>query len=117
MRESLALLVRAEGLDVETFASAREFLRRPPSEGPSCLVVDFSLVDGDLAFQERISRDRLAHPVIFIMGYGDLPAAVEAATLDAVAFLGKPFDVDALLGAIHDALLRSAGRLTQTMKG
>jgi len=35
VRESLALLLRVEGLDVETFASARELLARPPPDGPA----------------------------------------------------------------------------------
>ena len=38
--ESLELLVRAAGWRAETFASAQEFLARPRSVVPSCLIMD-----------------------------------------------------------------------------
>ena len=41
VRESLELLLRHEGLDVETFVSAQEFLGRPRVTVPSCLVLDY----------------------------------------------------------------------------
>ena len=43
VRESLELLLRHEGFDVETFVSAQDFLARPPVTVPSCLVLDISL--------------------------------------------------------------------------
>ena len=43
VRESLELLIRCEGWQPETFASAREFLARPRGLVPSCLVLDVSL--------------------------------------------------------------------------
>ena len=41
VRESLELLLRHEGLGVETFLSAQEFLNHPRPTAPSCLVLDF----------------------------------------------------------------------------
>jgi FixJ family two-component response regulator len=43
VRESLELLLRHEGLGVETFVSAKEFLSHPRATVPSCLVLDYSL--------------------------------------------------------------------------
>src|SRR5256885_11306856 len=43
VRESLELLIRAEGWQPETFASAQEFLDHPRVPMPSCLVLDISL--------------------------------------------------------------------------
>ena len=43
VRESLELLLRHEGLGIETFVSAREFLNHPRSTAPSCLILDLSL--------------------------------------------------------------------------
>jgi FixJ family two-component response regulator len=40
VRKSLARLIKSVGLTVEAFSSAREFLERDPSDGPSCLVLD-----------------------------------------------------------------------------
>ena len=46
-------------------------------------------------------------PIIFITGYGDIPTTVRAMKAGAVEFLTKPFDDDALLTAIQDAIARS----------
>ena len=43
LRASLTYLLRSVGLQVAAFASAQEFLRSPPPEGPSCLVLDVRL--------------------------------------------------------------------------
>ena len=40
VRRSLARLVKGAGYRVEAFASAHEFLARPPDDGPACLVLD-----------------------------------------------------------------------------
>ena len=43
LRASLTNLLRSVGLQVAAFASAQEFLRSPPPDGPSCLVLDVRL--------------------------------------------------------------------------
>ena len=43
VREGLSSLLRAAGLQVETFASGQEFLARPGAEPPGCLVLDLQL--------------------------------------------------------------------------
>ena len=50
-------------------------------------------------------------PIIFITGYGDIPASVRAMKAGAVEFLTKPLDNDALLAAIRDAIQRSEAAL------
>jgi FixJ family two-component response regulator len=79
VRESLELLIRCAGWQPETFASAQEFLARPPLLVPSCLVLDVSLPDlSGLDLQKRIAVDRIDMPIIFITGYGDVPMTVQA---------------------------------------
>jgi len=109
VRESLELLVRYSDLRCETFASAAEFLERPRTYVPSCLVLDVQLPDlNGLDLQRRIGADRLDMPIIFITGYGDVPMTVKAMKAGAVEFLTKPFSDDALVNAIRDAINRSA---------
>ncbi|WP_392395788.1 response regulator transcription factor [Paraburkholderia caledonica] len=52
-------------------------------------------------------------PIIFITGREDVRAIVQAMKAGAVEFLTKPFDDDALLVAIHDAITRSASLVRQ----
>jgi FixJ family two-component response regulator len=107
VRESLELLVEAEGWHAETFASAREFLGRPRNTVPSCLVLDVSLkgVDG-LELQMQLA-DRRELPIIFLTALRDVPVTVRAMKAGAVDVLTKPFADDALLAAIRAALERS----------
>ena len=108
VRESLELLIRHEGLAVETFTSAQEFLARPRVSVPSCLILDVSLPGlNGLELQKRIALDRHDMPIIFITGHGDIPMTVQAMKAGAIEFLTKPFDEEALLNAIRNAIRRS----------
>ena len=108
VRESLELLVRHEGWHPQTFASAQEFLEHPRSVGPGCLVLDISLPGlNGLELQKRIAAERAEMPIIFITGYGNVPMTVQAMKAGAVEFLTKPFNDEALLSAMRQALERS----------
>ena len=108
VRESLESLIRCEGWQPETFASAREFLACPRAPVPSCLVLDVSLPGlNGLDLQKRVAIERTDMPIIFITGYGDVPMTVQAMKAGAVEFLTKPFKDDVLLAAIRAALERS----------
>lgn len=112
VRESLEAMIRYEGWQPETFASAQEFLARPRAIAPSCLILDVSLPDlNGLDLQKRIAADRIDMPIIFITGYGDVPMTVQAMKAGAVEFLTKPFGDEALLNAIRNAIERSCTTL------
>ncbi len=112
VRESLELLIRFVGWQPETFASAEEFLARPRSVVPSCLVLDVSLPDlNGLELQKLIAADRIDMPIIFITGHADVPMSVQAMKAGAVEFLTKPIDDDVLLSAIRHAIERSSDTL------
>lgn len=108
VRESLELLIRCEGWQPATLASAQEFLACPRALVPSCLVLDVSLPGlNGLDLQKRVAVERTEMPIIFITGYGDVPMTVQAMKAGAVEFLTKPFSDDVLLSAIRAALERS----------
>ena len=113
VREALEGLIRNEGWETETFASAEAFLARPRTFVPSCLVLDVSLPDlNGLDLQKRLA-DRSDMPIIFITGYGDVPMTVQAMKAGAAEFLMKPFGDEALLSAIRQAIERSRAALGQ----
>jgi FixJ family two-component response regulator len=114
VREALEFLIRHEGIEVETFKSAQEFLARPRASGPSCLILDVSLPGlNGLELQKRISVEQQDMPIIFITGYGDIPMTVQAMKAGAVEFLTKPFADHVLLNAIRSAIDRSTTHLTR----
>ncbi len=107
VREGLGSLIRSAGLGVETFASAQEFLARPRSDVPSCLVLDVRLPGlSGLDLQKRMAEANIEIPIIFITGHGDVPTSVQAMKAGAIEFLTKPFRDRDLLDAIHQAIKR-----------
>ena len=117
VRDSIAMLVRTEGLAVRTFDSARSFLAAWDRCKPGCLIVDLRLPGSSgLDLQERLSGDEDAPPIIFLTGYGTVPAAVHALKAGAIDFLEKPFDPATLLARIHEALARDRKRRSDTRR-
>jgi FixJ family two-component response regulator len=108
VRESLELLIQNEGWQAETFASAQEFLDHPRAALPNCLILDVSLPGlNGLELQQRVAAERTDMPIIFITGHGDIPMTVRAMKAGAIEFLTKPFNDEALLNAIRQALQHS----------
>jgi FixJ family two-component response regulator len=99
------------GLQVELFATTREFLARRRPEVPSCLVLDVRLPGtGGLDFQRKLAEAGVPIPIIFITGHGDIPMSVRAMKAGAVEFLTKPFRDQDLLDAIQVALEMDGAR-------
>jgi FixJ family two-component response regulator len=108
VRESLELLIQCEGWNPETFASVQEFLNRPRSLVPSCLVLDIAARGfNGIELQKRIAVERTDMPIICTTSHGDVPTTVQAMKAGALGFLTKPFDVDELLSGIREGLDRS----------
>jgi RNA polymerase sigma factor (sigma-70 family) len=117
VRDALRSLIRSVGLEVELFGSAQEFLKRKPSETPSCLILDIRLpgISG-LDFQRRLAATGVHTPIVFITGHGDIPMSVRAMKQGAVEFLTKPFRDQDLLDAIQVALERDRVRRQREAK-
>jgi FixJ family two-component response regulator len=107
IREAIKSLVRLEGLRVETFATAQDFLRRERPDLPGCVVLDVELPGlSGLDLQRELAAHGIKLPIIFITGYGDIPMSVRAMKAGATEFLTKPFRDQDLLDAIQQALER-----------
>jgi FixJ family two-component response regulator len=107
VREALSSLIRSIGLDVETYASAHEYLRRPPQQSPACLVLDVRMPGlSGLDLQRELAHQGREIPIIFVTAHGDIPMTVKAMKAGAAEFLSKPFRDQDLLDAICQALAR-----------
>jgi len=105
LRDAISSLLRSEGMRIAAFGSVTEFLARPRAETCSCLLLDVRLqgVSG-LDFQAELNRERVALPIIFMTGHGDIPMSVRAMKAGAIDFLAKPFRDQDLLDAVTVAL-------------
>jgi FixJ family two-component response regulator len=117
VRAAIQGLLKSAGFRCECFETAEEFLRGNRPDGPSCLVLDVSLpgVSG-LEFQRELAHAGFQIPIIFITGHGDIPMTVKAMKSGAVEFLTKPFQDQALLDAIKQALDRDRVTRQQWVK-
>ena len=101
VREAVGRLIGSAGLNVKTFATAQEVLANLGKEIPSCLVLDILLpgLDG-FELQDRLTREDIRVPIIFLTGHGDIPMSVRAIKAGAIEFLTKPFSHEDLFSAI-----------------
>jgi FixJ family two-component response regulator len=106
-RRGLSRLVRAAGMNVESYGSALEFLKRKHYDGYGCILLDVKMpgLDG-LELQEELAKADYSLPIIFISGHADVPEAARAMKKGAVDFLTKPVDRDHLFKAINESLAR-----------
>jgi len=107
VRDSLRLLLATENFDVRAYASARDFLASAEPGEAGCVITDVRMpeVSGmDLLAEFKARRVDL--PVIVITAHADVTLAVQAMKAGAVDLLEKPFDDEALLGAVRQALRR-----------
>ncbi len=107
VRRALERLLRAAGLDVQGFASARDLLLSAPPDRPACLVLDVQMPGlSGLELQERLAAAGWSLPIVFLSGHGTVPITARAMKAGAVDFLEKPVDDGALLEAVARALAR-----------
>jgi FixJ family two-component response regulator len=114
VREALESVIKYEGWQPATFASAYDFLAHPRTRAASCLVLDVRLPDLDgLDLQNLITADRMTMPIIFLTGHGDVPMTVRAMKEGAFEFLTKPWHEDVLRAAIRKAICRSEAAMSR----
>ncbi len=109
VRRGLARLIKSAGYQVQSFASAHEFLGTSPyAAGPACLVLDVRMPGlSGIDLQRELQITNLILPIVFITGHGDIPMTVKAMKAGAVDFLSKPVQDTDLLRAIEQALSRA----------
>lgn len=102
-----ARLLQAEGIAVRTFSSPDTFLAQHDSAVPGCVVLDLFMPHlNGLALQHALRASGYERFIVFITGYGDIAASVEAMKAGAVDFLTKPFQDEQFLSAIRNAIAK-----------
>jgi len=104
LRMALARALRVNGIRVETFGSAEEFLRRDVAGEPDCIVLDIHL--GGLSgfdLQDLLAAQGFKPPIIFITAHDDM-FADRARANGASGYLRKPFETNALVALLRPHL-------------
>ncbi|HJS37779.1 MAG TPA: response regulator [Burkholderiales bacterium] len=102
-------LLESNGIAVQTFATAAEFIAAYKEGGLACLVLDVRLPGmSGLELQEYLKRVSIEIPIVFVSGHGDVPTAVSAIKGGAVDFIQKPFSYREVVAIIQRAFERDA---------
>ena len=102
---ALGRLLRAAGFTVQAFGSAEEYLGELDAISPACILMDIQL--GGLSgfgLHERLRAGGATVPTIFMTGHDDPATRERARKLGAAGYLRKPFEDDALISAIEQAV-------------
>jgi two-component system response regulator GlrR len=105
----LSMRLRASGYRVSAVDSAESALARVATERPDLVLSDVRLPGRDgLALFDELRARHPALPVILLTAHGTIPDAVAATARGVFGYLTKPFDSQALLEKIRQALSLSA---------
>jgi len=101
----LEIRLRRSGFLVETAASGDEALRTLERVQPDVVVSDLKMAEMDgIQLLGEIEKRFPVLPVILLTAHGTIPDAVTATQKGAFAFLTKPYDDEALVRCIRDAV-------------
>ena len=106
VREAVCGLLRSVGFAVNAFASAEEFLASDQLRSADCLVLDVRMPGmGGIELQRQLVANHYEIPVILITAHEGEGMRARALSGGVGAVLIKPFSEEALLNAIHSALI------------
>ena len=108
VRDALTLLLSTAGIESRSYCSAEEYLALNQLNKPVCLLLDGQLPGmSGIELLKHIVAAASDSAVIMITAYGDVPTAVLAMKAGAFHFVQKPFDAEALLATVEEALSRA----------
>ena len=110
VRVATCNLVRSLGYIVHAFASAEEFLLSKDVNSTSCVITDVQMGKmSGVELQAHLQAQGYCMPFIFITAFPIESVRATAIKAGATCFLTKPFDGDALIKCLDDALERHRG--------
>ena len=115
VRDSLALLLRLHGFDVQAFASGEQFLDRAGTQFVDCVLLDLRMGGlSGLDVQGALASRGLDYPIVVVTAHGDVATTRAALKAGAFDFIEKPFDDDVLLRVIRAASEASERKRAQS---
>jgi FixJ family two-component response regulator len=103
-REALAGWLASLGLRTASFGSASAFLESHGASAACFLVVDVNMPGmSGLDLLDRLAASRRSLPTVVISARDDAHVRIRALAAGAIAFLGKPFELQQLADLIQAA--------------
>jgi FixJ family two-component response regulator len=104
-RVAVQRLLKSAGFQVQSFASAEDFLNSGQQHETACLIADIRMPGmSGLDLQAKLNAEHCPIPTIFITAHGDEKMRMQAMRGGAVKFFTKPFDGGTLLESVQVAL-------------
>jgi FixJ family two-component response regulator len=105
VRKALKRLLRASGLDAESYASGQDFLEAAVLREPDCVLLDLHMPRmSGLQVLRALQAARRALPIIVITAHDAPETREQCLAAGASAFLRKPLEEHELLDTITAAL-------------
>ena len=108
VQDALTLLLSTAGIEARSYRSAEDYLALNQINEPGCVLLDGQLPGmSGIELLKHIVAATSDSAVIMITAHGDVPTAVLAMRAGAFHFVQKPFDPEALLATVEEALSRA----------
>jgi two-component system, LuxR family, response regulator FixJ len=111
--DSLRTIFEFEGFQVRTYSDGHRFLKDAQHVETDCLLLDVHMPrKSGLDILVSLGGHDYPAPILIISGQGDIPTVVNAMKAGAHDFIEKPFDADAVINRVLEAVAqRKEGRL------
>ena len=102
-------------VDIQSFSSPQEVLKKIGSEEPDVIISDIRMpgMDG-ISLLEQIKQHSPEIPVIIMTAYSDLDRAVSAFQGGAYEYLSKPFDVEEVVSLVKRAITHKQTNIAES---
>jgi FixJ family two-component response regulator len=105
IRKALGRLLRASGLDAESYASGQDFLDAAAVRPPDCVVLDLHMPGmSGLQVLRKLKADGQRLSIIIITAHDEAETREQCIEAGARAYLRKPLEDRVLLNAISAAM-------------
>lgn len=115
IRDSIGFLLASAGIAGRSYASALALLERVGVLEAGCILTDVRMPEmSGLELVQELKRRGVPHPIIMLTGHADVALAVQAMKAGVDDFLEKPFQPEALLASVRQAIAAGAERMNRT---
>jgi FixJ family two-component response regulator len=105
IRQMLAAALAPEGFPVTTFEDGESFMTAAQTRVPICVFLDVVMPKrSGLEILKELRAQRFWTPTYLLSARDDVPLVVEAIKNGAHDYIRKPFEIDALVQRVRDAV-------------